>query len=806
MADLRLPGLMSGIDTAALVKQLMIVNSRRLATYQVKKLDYEKQATALDELRAKVRALDTAVGSLSDSDDLETYNTSSSDTDILTVGASSDANPGSHSIEINQLATADTWIHNNSSFDFETDYVWTDEADNGVFIFSYNNKECVINTVRNETTLEDMVNLINNSPDNPGVTASLLYQGGKYHLMLSGQETGEDCQISINSSSTEVWQADSALTLKSDNTQNAALTTKIIELDQFGEEALQGGEVIEITGANHSGTAIAQVDLSLTENTTIEHLILRINEAFDGIGKATFEDGKIVLTDLYSGASEISIDLTYNANGKPATLTLPTMAFSKEGGSTTADIPNLAPGDFIETQDAQSSNIKIDGYPSDTAAELQTLALDSVATSGTFTLTFGGETTTALQYTATLQDIEDALDALDSITAVGGITVGGFALNAAGDTTFTFLNTAGDVSMISIDAGSLTGPTTTEIAETTKGNDGWISRNSNSISDALTGVTLKLHDVTEADESIEITLSRNTSAVLGKVQGMINAYNGLVTFLEESTEYNAETKKMGILSRDIAVSLMESQARDSFIGIIDGFDETIDSFVQVSDIGLSFNGQGQMVLDTNDFNDAIAEDFTGVLELLGATKSGNSDSDTVDFYAASDKYTTAGVYDVEVVVENNQVVSAKIKLTSESTWRDAETWAGNLVTFNSDFDDNGNPLYPENSLQLTVDLSTDGTYGDVNPIIVRVKQGVAGSLEDLLDTVLEANGRLDISDEVLDDKIKQMESTIEREESRLEKVEARLIAKFARLEKTLTLLQQQYSTVNMLMTSIMGGT
>ena len=799
MANLRLPGLMSGIDTAALVKQLMIVNSRRLATYQVKKLNYEKQATALDELRAKVRALDTAVGSLSDSDDLETYNTSSSDTDILTVGASSDANPGSHSIEINQLATADTWIHNNSSFDFETDYVWTDEADNGVFIFSYNNKECVINTVRNETTLEDMVNRINNSPDNPGVTASLLYQGGKYHLMLSGQETGEDYQISINSSSTEVWQAGSALTV---DDQNAALTTKIIELDQFGENPLDGGEVIEITGTNRHDTAIAQVDLSLTENTTIEHLILRINEAFDGIGKATFEDGKIVLTDLYSGASEISIDLTYNANGKPATLTLPTMAFSKAGGSTTADIPNLAPGDFIETQDAQSSNIKIDGYPSDTAAELQTLTLDSVATSGTFTLTFGGETTTALQYTATLQDIEDALDALDSITAVGGVTVGGFALNAAGDTTFTFLNTAGDVSMISIDAGSLTGPTTTEIAETTKGSDGWISRNSNSINDVLSGVTLKLHDVTEVDEPVEITLSRSTSAVLGKVHGMINAYNGLVTFLEESTEYNAETKKMGILSRDIAVSLMESQARNSFIGIIDGFDETIDSFVQISDIGLSFNGQGQMVLDTNDFNDAIAEDFTGVLELLGATKSGNSDSDTVDFYAASDKYTTAGVYDVEVVVENNQVVSAKIKLTSESTWRDAETWAGNLVTFNSDFDDNGNPLYPENSLQLTVDLSVNNTF----TATVRVKQGVAGALEDLLDTVLEANGRLDISDEVLDDKIKQMESTIEREESRLEKVEARLIAKFARLEKTLTLLQQQYSTVNMLMTSIMGGT
>ena len=71
MADLRLPGLMTGIDTAALVKQLMIVNSRRLATYQVKKLDYERQASAIDELRSKVKALDTAV-ELMACDDRET--------------------------------------------------------------------------------------------------------------------------------------------------------------------------------------------------------------------------------------------------------------------------------------------------------------------------------------------------------------------------------------------------------------------------------------------------------------------------------------------------------------------------------------------------------------------------------------------------------------------------------------------------------------------------------------------------------------------------------------------------------------
>jgi flagellar capping protein FliD len=72
---------------------------------------------------------------------------------------------------------------------------------------------------------------------------------------------------------------------------------------------------------------------------------------------------------------------------------------------------------------------------------------------------------------------------------------------------------------------------------------------------------------------------------------------------------------------------------------------------------------------------------------------------------------------------------------------------------------------------------------------------MVGALEDFLDEILETNGRIGIAEDILDDQIKQMEDTIEREESRLEDVEARLIAKFARLEKTLSLLQQQFGAV-----------
>ena len=86
--------------------------------------------------------------------------------------------------------------------------------------------------VSTSVSLEDFVNLINRDENNPGVTASLLNQGGKYHLMLSGRQTGEDFQISVNASNTQMWEASSALT---DDSVNVGLSTKITELDTFSD-------------------------------------------------------------------------------------------------------------------------------------------------------------------------------------------------------------------------------------------------------------------------------------------------------------------------------------------------------------------------------------------------------------------------------------------------------------------------------------------------------------------------------------------------------------------------------------------
>jgi flagellar hook-associated protein 2 len=474
MSALRLPGLLSGIDTTTLIANLMAIERRTLYAYEERKSTWNERKSALGTLESTLSSLRTSVRALSDADELRAFSTASSDSDILTAEASYNAFEGNHTVEINQLATAERWVHT-VGLEYAEDYVGE-----GTFIYSYNHKETSITTTAT-TTLEELVGLINNDANNPGVTASLLYYDDVYHLVLNGDGAGTDYKISINSSSTEIWQADSALTVGSDN---ATLTTKITELDQFSGTA-DDDDVIEITGTDHSGAAITQVDLSVTENTTVGHLISEINDAFDGIAKATFENGEIILTDNTSGSSSLSMALTYNDGGDgSSTLTLPTMAVETEGGSTTADLSGYSISDFTLSQAAQDSKIKVDGFPSTTpVVEVQHLDYSSKANSGTWTLTYDGQTTAGIAHNATTADVQAALELLPNVSA-GDITVGGDRLTVNNGTmTFTFNGIPGDVNMLVIDSSNLNplDPPNWVFTEDTKGQDGYISRSSNTV-------------------------------------------------------------------------------------------------------------------------------------------------------------------------------------------------------------------------------------------------------------------------------------------------------------------------------------
>ncbi|NQV35120.1 MAG: flagellar filament capping protein FliD, partial [Phycisphaeraceae bacterium] len=411
-----------------------------------------------------------------------------------------------------------------------------------------------------------------------------------------------------------------------------------------------------------------------------------------------------------------------------------------------------------------------------------------------------GRTTANIAWNANAAAIQAALEALDSV-ATDDIVVTAATDITGGDLLFTFADTLGDVALVMIDDSALTGTGSPDvtISQSVQGVNPWITRNSNTITDAISGVNLTIYEETDANTPISVSLSRNTSGVAAKIDALVVGYNQLLTKLQIDTEYDSTTEKLGVLSNDMAVSFIKTQMKEAFSGIIDGFVDTADSYVQASDLGISFDGSGMMTFDKSTFNEAIDEDYEGVLELLGATKSGTSDSDVVTFYEGSDKYTSAGVYHVKVKVQDlgsgNVITEAYIKGENDTTWRTA-TWSGSLITGDSDFSDEGNPEWPENSLQISVDLSNTGDYGYVTPVVVRVKQGMSGILEDMLTDTTRVDGRFGISQDSIEAKMERMKQRILDEGDRLERMQARLTQKYARLEALMATLQQQLSAVN----------
>jgi flagellar capping protein FliD len=668
MSDLRLPGLLTGIDTNALINQLMAVERRTLTQYQNRQATWNHRKDAVSALMTQLQTLKSSAQGVADSDDLRAYTCASSDADLVTVDASNSA-----FVVVNQLANSERWTHT-AGVEYKEDLVGA-----GTFIYSYNHHETVITTTA-QTTLEDFVGLINNDANNPGVTANLLYYNHTYHLVLNGKDAGTDYQISINTGSTEVWQTGSAFT---DGNNNAELDDKITALEQFSG-TLVGDEHITISGKLHDGTEVSQ-DFAITGNTKLSHLIDAINDTFAGTATATLVNGQIRLTDHTCGGSQMRLYLTYDPGTGTSDLDIPATAEHTQGVSGLADLDDFAPEDFTETQSAQDAEVKVDGYPTEEGQ--------------------------------------------------------------------------------------------------------WITRSTNTIDDVIPGVTLHLQDT----GTVKVTLTRNVSMVKAKLNAVVAAYNATVAAIDAQTGYDQDKKVAGVLMGDSSVSITASNLLMPFIQQTRGFVTTVDSFHMPGQIGLELDGEGKLSLDSSALDEAIAEDYQGVLELIGANKIGSSDSNTIQFYGASEKYSTAGEYNVEVTVAGGVITSARIKLTSEDDYRDM-TIDDNMVTGNASFSKNGNPVHPENGLQLSVNLSQDGVF----TATVRVKQGFAGALVDALNTALDSRtGTLQVDQDQMDEQIDNLQDKIDREQDRLDAKQTQLVAKYARLEKTLALLQNQMAALGL---------
>lgn len=305
----------------------------------------------------------------------------------------------------------------------------------------------------------------------------------------------------------------------------------------------------------------------------------------------------------------------------------------------------------IEVDQLATSELEVstDSFASHTDA-------DTIAY-GDYTITYGDNdpvTITLDSDETSLQDLANAIN--DSTTGVDGVTA--YIINNGDDTTPYQLvlvgEDTGEDNTIDFAAGTTYGagtvPTFTETqtaqdaAFTINGID--ISSDSNSVTDAVPGLSLTLTQETTSPVTVAVT--QDTETMLANVQTFVDAYNEVQDYIDTNSVYNYDD---GIRGEFVGESSVQRVASGLATAVTDLYGSG-DTYNALSLIGMNLESDGTLALDEDTFVDALAANFDEV-EALFTSEDGfaadllgtGSTDGLIDVYVDEDSGTLQARYD-----------------------------------------------------------------------------------------------------------------------------------------------------------------
>ncbi|MFP4176755.1 MAG: flagellar filament capping protein FliD [Candidatus Brocadiia bacterium] len=391
-------GLGSGINWSEIVQhELKSHKKRHVEPLEERAENVETEFSALGELKGELDELQKITGEMKTPSDMSSMLADSSDTSVLEATAGAEATPGTHSVEVNQLADNEVMTHEGLE-DSTTVVNNTDDARQ--FAYSYGETDVTMQ-VEPGTTLEELTELINNHPDNPGISASIMDDGsggsGSHHLVLRGNDTGESYDIQIDDADTTLGGEWANLTA------DAAEGTSTLEVDDTADFTQH--QAVMVNDEN-SGPEYHVVDSVNADSITLQDSLGDGYSADAGAyvtprgvssgasGEATsgsteievadasgFEAGKNILIADGEGSEErviSDVDTTNNVITVESELEA---SYTEDAGVTQLEEGrdfDFAGSSFDETKTAQNAQIKLDNHPSDGWIERENNSISDV--------------------------------------------------------------------------------------------------------------------------------------------------------------------------------------------------------------------------------------------------------------------------------------------------------------------------------------------------------------------------------------------------------------------------------------------
>lgn len=292
-----------------------------------------------------------------------------------------------------------------------------------------------------------------------------------------------------------------------------------------------------------------------------------------------------------------------------------------------------------------------------------------------------------------------------------------------------------------------------------------IVKSSNTISDAIEGVTLNLLK-TSGGSAVGLNVATDTAAIEASVEAFVKAYNDLNTTITNLTKYNETTKKGSALTGDGTARSIASKIKTTLTGSIN----TGGALSSLSQIGVGFKADGTLSLDSTKLQDKIATNFEDIAKLF-ATSATASDPQ-ISFVGSSSK-TQAGVYAINISALGSDISDAAGTINGVAATGAGTTLKGSVG---------------DASEGLIVNIA-GGALGDRGTVTYSI--GFAAQLNNLISDFLDEEGILTSKTDGLNSSVTRLDKEKENQEARLTQIEKRYRAQFTALE---TLISSMNST------------
>ena len=711
------PGIGSGLDVDGLVSKLMAAESAPLNNYDTKTAAYQSKLQAYGKVSAAVGAFQGALTTLNSAGTFSALTSTSSNKDLLTATTGAGAVPGKYKINVSQLAQAQSLMTGGQASN-------TKQIGDGA-----------------KTTLTFQFGSIGGGTF--GATGSALSLASATSGIATGSLTINGTAISTNGTTRSARDLAAAINSETDTTgvtAKAGITSTSATLfNGFGDVAVAAGgnyalSVGGVTLAESDGSTTvtaASIDSALGTNN-VKNQLAAANITFTGAaanGDLQFfaaDGSNISVTEAVSGTVTGGIGLTSGTanTGSDTTSTAGVTLGSADGSQILVGGTNPAAAGL--TAGSAGSYIGA-GFTQDGSQPSGTVTLDTKDQ----TLQGIRDAINKANVGVTATIVSDGSDNPYHLVITSNKTGEKSAMKISVDGADGGPVNAGLASLLAYDPNGTQGLTQTSGAQDTKltMNRIAVSSADTTVDDVIQGVSLDL----SATGSTTLTVSQDTGSVKDAINGFVKAYNDLNKTIAGLTSYNADTKTGGVLQGDSAVRSIQTQLRRALSTSVEGLDSNL---TNLSQIGVAFQRDGSLALDSTKLSKAMASNFSDISGLFAAVGAASDGNITFDKSTAATK---PGEYAVSVTHMATQGTLTSTNPLSGSTTIAANTsWT---VTLNQT--DPATDSKVQN-IKIPAGTYTNAQLASMLRASINGNSTFAGA-GDAVETSVDATGHLSIS-------------------------------------------------------------